>query len=543
MVSDNQASKRNDRLDRATSKKGLPQPAIAQGYDAEKQVYKVSQGGDSYDCKAITNAVITGGDRVVRKGDLVDSLRVVNTKKREEANAVTYAKIKYLYYTINESNRDYFVGGHQVDPIKIEDLKNVEWDQLVIDNLGNNNFSINAKKDNKISFWSGINKEWEIDISEFADANTSIRCLGHGFWILTKNRLDLSNGYNQTTTNTDNNIVTTTRISGGKAYYQNAYIFNKKLFVDQPFLYSDINDSEVKTILPSIGRVEDAKGLTKVSETRFVLPGVKYLFEDRLFTTVSSYRGDRVPLSILQASTTSTLSQRNLKISPSGASTFVEKSQGIRILNSLESDTDNKISGISKMVWVSAETIAEYKPLPYEGINSVPKTKNIVDFYEGDATDITDDDFSITKITISPFDAAINENAPTAAIVKTYDTKFEISSEAEENFFAVPLKNDAVKISNILAVRVPNTNETSFIVTTEKEHDFDTKTFVILGYTLNQKNVFVEGYVSKKSDTSFTMHNSLADATANRNSINLQSVTGEAFVFQGFKILNYSYAD
>ncbi|MEX0271404.1 hypothetical protein AB3R30_19875 [Leptolyngbyaceae cyanobacterium UHCC 1019] len=134
-----QAQKQARRL---ASQKKPKNPTVVKGYDPEKG-YLVTEGSSEYpNCKSITNGAIAIGATVIRKGKLIDQMRVRPSTPGTPV-ATPGNKIKYLYTgpTIDGVQCLYAAGWKPNLSIKIREFKD-GWVLVsaLIDNLGGDRF-------------------------------------------------------------------------------------------------------------------------------------------------------------------------------------------------------------------------------------------------------------------------------------------------------------------------------------------------------------------------------------------------------------------
>ena len=126
---------------RLASEKRSKKPTVVKSYDPKKG-YLVTEGSSEYpNCRSITNGAIAIGAIVVRKGNLIDQMRI-----RPGATALAGAtpgnKIKYLYTGRNAAGDScLYAAGWKVNfSVLVKNLKGLALVDALIDNLGGDRF-------------------------------------------------------------------------------------------------------------------------------------------------------------------------------------------------------------------------------------------------------------------------------------------------------------------------------------------------------------------------------------------------------------------
>jgi hypothetical protein len=170
----NRADQKNsDRLERRLKQEKRRQSnhssALVVGYNEGK--YVVQQGGDQAACEAITNGAITIGQRVAKKGDLIDQMRKPTTRPISPEVETEFGKIKYLYITRNQDDQQILcaAGWHPSQFQEVKNLTGVTSLQAMIDNLGGSRYLVNLTYREQESQWAELINEtgtslWKVEI-------------------------------------------------------------------------------------------------------------------------------------------------------------------------------------------------------------------------------------------------------------------------------------------------------------------------------------------------------------------------------------------
>lgn len=136
--------KSRQRLEWESRRKEVGRKAIADSFDPVTGKWTVREGSNIYftGCTPITNGTIKVGQEVVRKGDLIDTMRKPKGKKVQQITKGRSQNIKYVLQKTINGVISLWVCGHQDECVKVCDLPSGSGfgSEVCLNNLGGDEF-------------------------------------------------------------------------------------------------------------------------------------------------------------------------------------------------------------------------------------------------------------------------------------------------------------------------------------------------------------------------------------------------------------------